>query len=156
MSFYWGFLPQQLAELNDESAFIAWHVIEREELELADHVAPSTTHCFVVQPSAPTIGYGDLFRPPWSESRGRYNCYVAYFDDIRVFVSMEGNYWMIEASYPHKRRSPTLLAAKELLVVTQSPMAAAQIAQMCAPHAIGAFEWLSYYGDRQAVLAAPV
>lgn len=145
MSIYWGTLPRPLAQVGPASSIMVEGVITRSSLKLPAHVAPSIAECLLVMPPTPTMDFVELFTPPWRQNPGRNDCYGACIEAGQVFVSMEGRYWVIEITPPSPRQKPALLGTDSRLVLTQSPMAAAEIVKRCLPTPVWPFEWISYH-----------
>lgn len=109
------------------------------------HVAPLAKACVVVDPIQLTQSYPGLFNSGWKPT-ARDDAYGLYVDDTLVTISLEhGMAWVIEATYPVTGRHPAVLGVGCALVVTRSPMAAAQLAKLCTPTPVPPFEWIPYW-----------
>jgi hypothetical protein len=78
-------------------------------------------------------------------SGDEYNIYSLDIGNTRVHISLENGVWMIEATCRLRQRPAVVLGLGCGLVVTRSPMAAAQIAKLCTPKPVPPLQWVSYW-----------
>ena len=107
-------------------------VINRSETDIPCNWGRFAIACVLIAPTPLMISFSEmLFKHGWEPNAGRLNAYCRYIDDAWLGISSEGGLWMIESVYPG--RPAAVLALGCGLVVTRSPMAAAQLAESCNP-----------------------
>jgi hypothetical protein len=106
-------------------------IIDRSETDIPCHWAQFATACVLTAPAPLMISWDEMFQRGWIVNSGRPDAYYRYIGDAWLGISLEGRLWMIEKTYPG--RPAAVLALGSCLVVTHSPMAAAQLAELCNP-----------------------
>jgi hypothetical protein len=122
-------------------------IIDRSKTDIPCFLGQFAVTCVLIAPAPLLISFGGMFESEWLESLGRRDAYYRYIDEVWLGISLAGDLWTIE-SVKHGRPA-AILAFGSSLVVTRTPMAAAQLAELCAPEPprYSSLRWGPYWGD---------
>jgi hypothetical protein len=125
-------------------------IIDRSKTDIPCHLGQFAITCVLLVPAPLIMSFNGMFARGWRQNAGRPDAYERQTDETWLGISLEGDLWMIEKTYPG--RPAAVLALGSGLVVTRNPMAAAQLAELCNPEPPrhSPLQWGPYWDDAPA------